>query len=243
MARPSSRLALWGAIASLLGIPLALLLFFADCRSEPHIVVQVPATAPYRDANEHIDSVSADDSAPPVSREESQLDGHAPQPEQGNAAAMLPTPVPDQEYKSPVFVGNSLYPRSYRIEIMAAERIGDSKLRLHVLVRSQVDHTIKMRLEEPEQTAYIVDPQGVRYFLASEESLTGEFPTNVDVRGSLTFLGPPSATKQITVVFRYRVGSGRADEVIFRNLDLDLMKLVQPVPAEHASRVGQADLR
>ena len=228
MTKPFSRLTFWGAIASLLAIPLTILLFFAECSSER---ARQPTTTTQQDVKESAEPViktGTDNSGQVASTERPSRENQAYESEEGTKTITPSKPVAEYEYKAPVFIGNSLYKRSYRIEIVGSERIGDSKLKFDLLVRSQLDRIIRMRLEEPEQMAYIVDSQGVRYFFVEQENLTGEFPSGVDVRGSITMLAPPEATKLITVVFRYRVGSGRPDEVIFRNLDLDKMKLVQP---------------
>jgi len=138
-------------------------------------------------------------------------------------------PKPQYGYKQPVFIGNSLYDRSFRIEILSAKQEQNSRLKLDLIVRSQLEGIRQMGLEQPEKTAYIVDTEGNRYGFLNQENLTGEFPGGVDVRGSMTFLAPTSIMRKINVVFRYKVGGGYSSAVIFRNLDLDLMKLVEPV--------------
>jgi len=145
-------------------------------------------------------------------------------------------PKPQYRYKQPVFIGNSLYDRSFRIEILSAEQEQGSRLKIDLVVRYQLEGVGYMRLEQPEKTAYIVDAEGNRYGFLNQEKLNGEFLGGVDVRGSMTFLAPTSTVRKINVLFQYTVGAGRPCAVIFRNLDLDLMKLVEPVEDDSRTR-------
>lgn len=147
--------------------------------------------------------------------------------EQRREEAMLPKHTIKREYKPPVFVGNSLYDKSFRIEIISVERVDESKLKFGILIRSLIKEysVVAMGLEEPETTAYIVDPDGNRYFFVDQENMVGNFPSDIDVRGSITFIAPPTTVKRISLIFQFSVGLGFAADVIFRNLDLDTLKL------------------
>jgi hypothetical protein len=128
-------------------------------------------------------------------------------------------------YKPAVFVGSSYDNNSFRIEIISVERINDSKLKFGMLVKSLIG-SYRMILGEP---AYIVDPDGNRYFLVDSENMSGEdyqFPMNVNIRSSMTFLAPPPTVKQISLIFKFKVASGYPANVIFKNLDLDTLKLI-----------------
>jgi len=154
---------------------------------------------------------------------------------QGTTPALAP-PKPQYEYKQPVFIGDSLRDRSFRLEILSAKQEDASKLRFEILVRSQCKGIARMTLNQPAKTAYVVDTEGNRYGFLTQENLTGDFPGGVDVRGSMTFLAPTPTVKRINVVFQYKVGMGYPCAVIFRNLDLNLMKLVEPVEDESRTK-------
>ncbi|MEM2144798.1 MAG: hypothetical protein QW279_05520 [Candidatus Jordarchaeaceae archaeon] len=130
------------------------------------------------------------------------------------------------EYKPPIYVGNSLYQRSFRIEIISVERI-NGKLKFGVLIRINVNGGASAGLEAPEKTAYIVDPDGNKYFFVAQENMEGDFPPGIDIRGSITFMAPPLTVKKVNLIFQFRVGAGFPDNVIFKNLDLETLKLIE----------------
>lgn len=141
----------------------------------------------------------------------------------------LISPGPN-EYKHPIFVDRY---KNFYITITSAERIGTTTLQINLLVRSRDDGRVShMFLDKPEETAYIVDPTGNRYGFIGQNYLDGEFPGGVDIQASISFITPPKNVKTINIIFRYCFddipGSGTRD-VIFRNLDLELIKIITPL--------------
>jgi len=156
---------------------------------------------------------------------------HAEKEQEGDRSKREPTT--GREYKPAVFVGHRLYGGSFRIEIISIDRIDEYKLKFGMLVRS-LRKTFRMGLYQAEKTAYIVDPDGNRYFFMDQENLSGTmvFPDGIDIRCSITFLAPPATVKQISMVFYFDVGDVFPKEAIFSNLDLDAVKLITPLSVE-----------
>ena len=143
--------------------------------------------------------------------------------------------IPSTQSELPVFVGDSLYDRSFRIEIVDVVRLDSGRLQFDILVRSLLRGVCSMDIVEPEKTAYIIDGRGNRYGFVEAQNMTGQFPGDVDVRASMVFLAPEPGTERINLVFDFRVGGGYPSHVIYRNLDLHSVKLVQPPPGNRAN--------
>ncbi|MFA5287395.1 MAG: hypothetical protein WC394_03900 [Candidatus Omnitrophota bacterium] len=141
------------------------------------------------------------------------------------------TPEAKYIYRPAVFSGGKYSNLPFRIEILSTERVGESNLKLNLLIRYLGEGFKEMELTNPEQTSYLVDTVGNRYAFLNKGDFIGvdTFPGGVDVKKFIFFLAPPPDTKRINVILQCNVNWGFGVNIVFRNLDLNSIKLIDPL--------------